>query len=72
MLGESTALHTDKNSVLEISCLWPCWVAQLVRVSPQYANVQGSIPGQGTYKYQSMDAYINGTTKINVSKKIYQ
>ena len=34
----------------------PDQVAQLVRVSPQYAKVAGSIPGQGTYKYQPMNA----------------
>ena len=34
----------------------PGQLAQLVRVSSPYAKVVGSIPGQGTYKKQSMNA----------------
>ena len=35
----------------------PGWVvAQLVRASAPYAKVAGLIPGQGTYKKQSMTA----------------
>ena len=43
---------------------WPCPgpVAQLVRVSTQYAKVVGSIPGQDTYKNQPMNASIHETT----------
>ena len=32
------------------------WVAQLVRALSRYTRVVSSIPGQGTYKKQSMNA----------------
>ena len=38
-------------------------VAQLVKVLFQYVKVAGSIPGQGTYKNQPMNAQISGATK---------
>ena len=34
----------------------PGWVARLVRASSRYAKVVGSIPCQGTYKNQPMNA----------------
>ena len=34
----------------------PGWLAQLLRVSSQYAEVVGSISSQGTYKNQPMNA----------------
>ena len=47
----------------------PVRVAQLVRASLQYAKVVGSIPGQGTYKKQAMNAKISGTTNRCFSLK---
>ena len=32
------------------------WVAHLVRASSQYAKAAGSVPGQGIYKNQQMNA----------------
>ena len=40
----------------------PGQVAQLVRASSQNTKVEGSIPGQGTYKTQPMNARTSGTT----------
>ena len=63
----------------------PGWGAPLVRVSPRYIKVMGSISGQGTYKNQPMNASVSGTTNwwlslsqvnqsinqpINIKKKI--
>ena len=38
------------------------WVAQLVEALSQYAKVVGSIPNQGIYKEQPINAWISGTT----------
>ena len=40
----------------------PGWVAQLLRASSQYTKLVGSIPGQGTYEKQPMNASISETT----------
>ena len=40
----------------EIASYSPGQVAQLVKAPCQYAKVQGSIPGQGAYKKQPMNA----------------
>ena len=37
-------------------------IAQLVRASSRYAKAAGSIPSQGTYKNQPMNAEISRTT----------
>ena len=44
--------------VPKINTYWlgPGQVAQLVRALSGYAKVAGSIPGQGTYKNQPMNA----------------
>ena len=49
----------------------PGQVAQLVRASSWYTMVVGSIPGQGTYKNQPMNASVHGTTNqcFSLSKK---
>ena len=48
--------------ILKIGHIHPGWIAQLVRASSRYAKVADSVPGQGTYKNQPMNAYISGTT----------
>ena len=48
---------------LENKKMSPGQVAQLVTVSSQYAKVMGSIPGQGIYKKQPMNAQISETNK---------
>ena len=40
----------------------PSQVAPLVRASSQYAKFAGSIPCQGTYKNQPVNAWMSGTT----------
>ena len=42
----------------------PGQVAQWVRASSRYAETEGSIPSQGTYKKQSVNAQISGTTNL--------
>ena len=39
----------------------PGQIAQLIRGSFHYAKVVGSIPSEGTYKNQSINAYMSGT-----------
>ena len=58
LIGNQTHLNQSSS---------PSWVAQLVRASSWYTEVVGSIPGQGTYKSQPMNASISGTVKIDVS-----
>ena len=45
----------------------PGWGAQLVGASPRCAKVVGSIPGQGTYENQAVNAEISGTTNLSLS-----
>ena len=40
----------------------PGWVVQWSEPLPRYVKVVGSIPGQGTYKNQPMNASVSGTT----------
>ena len=47
---------TGHCNYLERAKMSPGLVAQLLRASSQYTKDEGSIPGQGTYKNQSMDA----------------
>lgn len=45
----------------------PGWVTQLVRASSGYTEVTGSVPGQGAYESQPMNAHMGGTTNRCVS-----
>ena len=47
-------------------------VAQLVRVSSQYAKVPGRIPGQGTYKTEPINASVSGTPSRCLSLSLPQ
>ena len=53
--GYRVSFYGDENVV------GPGQVAQLVRASPRYANIMGSISGQDTKK-QPMNAQISGIT----------
>ena len=59
-------LSVDENSVtillIKYSFGGPGPVAQLVTALSLYAKVVGSVPGQGTYNNQLMNALISGTT----------
>lgn len=49
--------------------IWICkpWLGfSLVRALSPYTKVVGSIPGQGTYKIQPMNAQVSGTLNFSV------
>ena len=47
--------HTNTILKKKVNLEWPGWGAQL-RLSSQYIEAVGSIPSQGTYKMQPMNA----------------
>ena len=51
----------DQEYSIETVTESPGQVAQLVGASPWYTKVEGSIPGQGTYKNEPMNAWVSGT-----------
>ena len=53
--GQSQPSCLGAEGSVEKSIGSPDWVAQLVRVSSEYAKVAGSLPGQGTYKKESVN-----------------